>query len=463
MTAYRALTVAEDWPRRLHPGALDGATVLVAGGAGAVGHAAIQLAVWAGATVVTTVSGPEKADLATAAGAHHVVDYKAEDAVAAITAIAPHGVDIVVEVAPAQNAALNAAVASPRASIAIYANNGGDQVVLDVRPNMVANARYQFILLYTVGDQALRDAREDVTAAARAGALEVGDRAGPAAARLLTGRHGSGSRRGGERRHRQSADPHRRRPLAKTFGYTVSPPVAAGTSSQTIDSPVSGTPGSAPWHRATRNRRFDSEVGAQRRRSRPSATSCGSSSPPRSRRRSATAPARGKLRFPDDVVTAQRIMNERGVAVPNWPVEWGGQDRTPLQRQIWSDELRLACVPEPLAFNASMVGPRDRPLRLAGPQGTVPPEDREPRHLVVPGLLRTGGRLGPGVAADHRRARRGLLRRQRPEDVDHVGPVRGLDLPARPDQSKCAEAAGGHLLPARRNVHAGESLCAPSS
>jgi alkylation response protein AidB-like acyl-CoA dehydrogenase len=65
----------------------------------------------------------------------------------------------------------------------------------------------------------------------------------------------------------------------------------------------------------------------------------------------------GEVRFPDDVVTAQRLMNERGVAVPNWPVEWGGQDWSPLQRQIWSDELRLACVPEPLAFNASMVGP----------------------------------------------------------------------------------------------------------
>lgn len=65
----------------------------------------------------------------------------------------------------------------------------------------------------------------------------------------------------------------------------------------------------------------------------------------------------GELRMPDDVVTAQRILNERGIAVPNWPVEWGGQDWTPLQRQIWADELRLACVPEPLAFNASMVGP----------------------------------------------------------------------------------------------------------
>lgn len=65
----------------------------------------------------------------------------------------------------------------------------------------------------------------------------------------------------------------------------------------------------------------------------------------------------GRIRYPDDVVTAQRIMNARGVAVPNWPVEWGGQDWSPLQRQLWSDEMRLACVPEPLAFNASMVGP----------------------------------------------------------------------------------------------------------
>ncbi|MFD0526104.1 alcohol dehydrogenase catalytic domain-containing protein [Kitasatospora arboriphila] len=47
LTAHRALTVAEDGPRRLHPGALDGKVVLAAGGAGAVGHAVIQLARWA--------------------------------------------------------------------------------------------------------------------------------------------------------------------------------------------------------------------------------------------------------------------------------------------------------------------------------------------------------------------------------------------------------------------------------
>jgi alkylation response protein AidB-like acyl-CoA dehydrogenase len=66
---------------------------------------------------------------------------------------------------------------------------------------------------------------------------------------------------------------------------------------------------------------------------------------------------REELIWPDDIVTTQRILNEAGLAVPNWPVEWGGKDWTPLQRQIWADEMRMACVPEPLAFNASMVGP----------------------------------------------------------------------------------------------------------
>lgn len=178
MTAHRALTVAEDWPARLAPGSLDGATVLVAGGAGAVGHAAVQLARWAGARVITTVSGPEKAALATAAGAHHVVNYKTEDAATAIRSLAPGGVDIIVEVAPAQNAGLDAAVANNRASIAIYANDGGGTLTLDIGPNMMLNARYQFLILYTVGDEALRHAAEDLTTAAAAGALNVGEEAG---------------------------------------------------------------------------------------------------------------------------------------------------------------------------------------------------------------------------------------------------------------------------------------------
>src|SRR5919106_1744519 len=123
MTAHRALTVAEDGPRRLQPGALEGKFVLVAGGAGAVGHAAIQLARWAGATVITTVSGPAKAGLATAAGAHHVINYRDQDAAAAIAEIAPDGVDLIVEVAIAANAALDMQVAKPRTSVASYAND----------------------------------------------------------------------------------------------------------------------------------------------------------------------------------------------------------------------------------------------------------------------------------------------------------------------------------------------------
>ncbi|SFA55807.1 NADPH2:quinone reductase [Rhodococcoides kroppenstedtii] len=178
VTAHRALTVAEDGPDRLHPGALSGKTVLVAGGAGAVGHAAIQLARWAGGTVITTVSGPEKGTLATAAGAHHVVNYRTEDAASRIREIAPDGVDLIVEVAPAQNAELNVAVAAPRASIAIYANNGGDAVTLDIRPSMVGNLRYQFVLLYTVGTAALEAAKHDVANAVAAGALPVGEEHG---------------------------------------------------------------------------------------------------------------------------------------------------------------------------------------------------------------------------------------------------------------------------------------------
>jgi alkylation response protein AidB-like acyl-CoA dehydrogenase len=59
----------------------------------------------------------------------------------------------------------------------------------------------------------------------------------------------------------------------------------------------------------------------------------------------------------DDYVSAQRALNAAGLAVPHWPVEWGGKDWTPLQRHIWREEMQLACVPEPLAFNTSMIGP----------------------------------------------------------------------------------------------------------
>lgn len=177
MTAHRALTSGET-PSRLGPGSLAGQVVLVAGGAGAVGNAAIQLAVWSGATVITTVSSPEKAALATAAGAQHVVDYRSEDVAARVREVAPDGVDLVVEVAPAENLALDLEVVRNRATIAFYANNGGSEATLPLRPTFGKNVRLQGVLLYLLGEEMLQAAALDVTAAVEAGALRVGEEAG---------------------------------------------------------------------------------------------------------------------------------------------------------------------------------------------------------------------------------------------------------------------------------------------
>ena len=178
VTAHRALTAAEGGPTRLFPGALEGSTVLVAGGAGAVGHAAIQLARWAGANVVTTISSEEKARLARAAGAHHVVNYREADTAKEVLAVAPDGVDIAVEVAPAQNIALDLEVLRVHGLVSIYANNGGDEMTMPLRAAFGKNLRFQFLILYTLADHLLRNALEDVATAVGDGALPVGEEAG---------------------------------------------------------------------------------------------------------------------------------------------------------------------------------------------------------------------------------------------------------------------------------------------
>lgn len=178
MTAHRALTVHEAGPARLAPGSLDGRVVLVQGGAGAVGHAAIQLAVWAGATVIATVSSDEKAALARAAGAHHVLQYPDAELAAKVRAVAQRGVDHIVEVAAAQNAELDVEVLANHGSIAYYANNGGEEFTAPIAASFAKNARWQGLLLYTVGREALAAAAEDITAALEAGALPVGEAAG---------------------------------------------------------------------------------------------------------------------------------------------------------------------------------------------------------------------------------------------------------------------------------------------
>jgi len=177
VTAHRALTSGPA-AARLGPGTLAGQIVLVQGGAGAVGHAAIQLAVWSGATVIATVSSEYKATLASAAGAHHVVNYRAGDTAAAIRQIAPDGVDLIVEVSPAQNNELDLAVTRMGATIAVYATNGGGEFTVPIRQTFSLNLRYQFLLLYTLDPALLAAAAQDVTAAVAAGALRAGEKAG---------------------------------------------------------------------------------------------------------------------------------------------------------------------------------------------------------------------------------------------------------------------------------------------
>ena len=178
LTAHRCLTVAESLPDRLGPGALTGHTVLVQGGAGAVGNAAIQLARWSDATVVATVSSPQKAQLAAAAGADHVVNYKEQDVVAEVRKVAPNGVDAIVEVSAAVNAAIDAQVIGMHGAVAMYADDGGAEVTVPVRAQMGPNARWQFVLVYTEPERAKVLGIEDVTTAVADGAIRVGPDAG---------------------------------------------------------------------------------------------------------------------------------------------------------------------------------------------------------------------------------------------------------------------------------------------
>lgn len=174
LTAHRALTANEHGPTRLAPGALDGHVILVTGGAGAVGHAAIQLANWAGAVVITTVSGSEKAALVRAAGARHVINYRDEDVAAAVLAIAGEGVDTIVDVNVQANGATDIAVLKFGGTIAIYASDSSAPLTVPIGSAMRRNARYQFVLTYTVTADQKSDAVAAVTAALADGALPVG-------------------------------------------------------------------------------------------------------------------------------------------------------------------------------------------------------------------------------------------------------------------------------------------------
>jgi NADPH2:quinone reductase len=160
MTAHRCL-VAD--------GSVSAKDVLVAGGAGAVGHFAIELARFFGARVATTVSGPRKAELARKAGADLVVNYRDADAVDQLRAFAPT-MDRIVELALGANLELDLALSGPNTHIVDYAAEPSDPV-LPVRKCMSANVTLRFVLVYGIPSEAADEAVTDVSAALAAGAL----------------------------------------------------------------------------------------------------------------------------------------------------------------------------------------------------------------------------------------------------------------------------------------------------
>jgi NADPH:quinone reductase len=160
MTAHRCLFA---------DGPVDGKNVLVAGGAGAVGHFAIELAKFSGARVATTVSGPQKAELARLAGADLVVNYRDPDAADQLRAFAPT-MDRIVELALGANIELDLAVSGPPTHIVDYAAEPNDPV-LPVRQCMNANVTLRFVLVYGIPAEAADQAVTDISVALAAGAL----------------------------------------------------------------------------------------------------------------------------------------------------------------------------------------------------------------------------------------------------------------------------------------------------
>ncbi|HEY0716430.1 MAG TPA: NADPH:quinone reductase [Streptosporangiaceae bacterium] len=150
-------------------GPVTGKTVLVQGGAGAVGHFAIEWAKHGGATVVATVSSEPKGALARAAGADLVVNYREGDVAAQVRPFAAQ-VDRIVEVALSANLDTDLALSGPETVIVTYAADGADPT-LPVRACMSANVTLRFVLLYGVPQAALEQGAADVTAALEAGTL----------------------------------------------------------------------------------------------------------------------------------------------------------------------------------------------------------------------------------------------------------------------------------------------------
>lgn len=154
MTAHRC--VFADGP-------VTGKTVLVTGGAGAVGHSAIQQAKLGGATVISTVSSPEKGKIATAAGADHIINYRDGDTAAQIFDVTDgQGVDHIVEVDMAANFAVSQEVLRSSGVLAVYSAGSaqGPSVPLKFRST---NVTVRMVLVYDMPEPAKTAAINDIT------------------------------------------------------------------------------------------------------------------------------------------------------------------------------------------------------------------------------------------------------------------------------------------------------------
>jgi NADPH2:quinone reductase len=153
-------------------GDIEGQTVLIHGGAGGVGSTAVQLAKWGGARVIATVSGPEKAEVASACGADHVISYRSENVAERVLALTDgDGVDRVVDVAFGVNLAANLAALKPNGILSAYSSDAEPNPVLPLFPLLRKNITVHFMIIYPLPRQVLRQALRDITAAVATKAL----------------------------------------------------------------------------------------------------------------------------------------------------------------------------------------------------------------------------------------------------------------------------------------------------
>src|SRR5258706_10891596 len=145
-------------------GAIAGQTVLVTGGAGAVGHYAVQLAKWGGARVLATVSSSAKAEQARLAGADLAIDYKTEDVIArAMAFTGQRGVDRVIDVDFGGNIATTLKLMAMNSTIAVYATNGNRNPVIPMRELMEKCIALRSLVLFGLPPPLLAAAQADIS------------------------------------------------------------------------------------------------------------------------------------------------------------------------------------------------------------------------------------------------------------------------------------------------------------